>query len=87
MAVMHAVLSSLQTNLTGRARDASIWARIGITSRMRPEPFAPTKHHVSESAVEPLVWVAFLVEKQIGPLRFPQGEESSNQNPPEAFVE
>ena len=48
--------------------------------------FAPTKLHVSESAVDPLVWVAFLVPKEIGHFLLPQGEESSSQNPPDAFV-
>ena len=62
MAAMHAVLSSLPTSLTGRFKVASSWAKIGITSRLRPESLAPTRLQVSESAVDPLVCPAFFVE-------------------------
>jgi hypothetical protein len=87
MAAMQAVLSSLHTNFTGLARDFSICANMGMTSRFNPESFAPTRLQVSESAVDPLVCPAFLHAKQMGHLRLPHGEEISSQKPPEALVE
>ena len=57
-----------------------------MMSLLRTASWEPTRLQVSESAVEPLVCVAYLVPKEMGHFLSPEGEESSNQKPPEALV-
>ena len=57
-----------------------------MISRFSVASCAPTKLQVSESAVEPLEWVAFLIPKETGHFLLPQGEEISSQKPPDALV-